>query len=362
MTSRMREKVGAIAMAVVTTLVLGACAGDDTGASQGTMKLANPTTGPTETGPTETGPAITGPPGDPQPDWRGLYDPSVTDYLVDLDTGATTPLPESIVGTVDVTTNYAVSSDGSRLAYFGPGDDGEPQIFVANLDGTEIEQVTVELRGEARPAGWPAWSPDSSKIAYVGRGGPDRWGRGGYVYVLDLATGVSTQVTFDPREAAEAPSFSRDGSSIFYGAYREGADWTSNQILTVPAGGRASVPLLGGDGVSAQYPALSPDGSLLSYACGDAGQRSSGICLANADGSDAWVFAHIAYAADPEWSPDGTRIAFFAWLSGLQVIDVATSGATTVSAGGESPTWLDDHTLIVEADYCNYPRLSRCGF
>lgn len=43
MTSRMRKTVGAFAMAVVITLVLGACAGDDAGASQGATKLANPT-------------------------------------------------------------------------------------------------------------------------------------------------------------------------------------------------------------------------------------------------------------------------------------------------------------------------------
>jgi len=56
MTSRRHKhkKVGAFAVAVVITLVLGACAGDDAGASQGTTKLANPTTGPAETGPAET--------------------------------------------------------------------------------------------------------------------------------------------------------------------------------------------------------------------------------------------------------------------------------------------------------------------
>jgi hypothetical protein len=59
MTSRRRKKVRAFAVAVVITLVLGACAGDDAGASQGTTKLANPMTGPTETGPMETGPTET---------------------------------------------------------------------------------------------------------------------------------------------------------------------------------------------------------------------------------------------------------------------------------------------------------------
>ena len=77
MTSRRRKNVGAFAVAVVITLVMGACTGDDAGgASQGATKLANRTltpaatggagtgptgTGPTETGPTETGPTVTGP-------------------------------------------------------------------------------------------------------------------------------------------------------------------------------------------------------------------------------------------------------------------------------------------------------------
>jgi len=66
MTSRRRKKVGAFAVAVVITLVLGACVGDDGGASQGPTKLANPTqtpatTGGAGTGPVETGPAETGP-------------------------------------------------------------------------------------------------------------------------------------------------------------------------------------------------------------------------------------------------------------------------------------------------------------
>jgi len=65
MNSRRREKIGAIAVAVVITLVVGACAGDEAGASLGTTKLANRTTGPAETGPAETGPAETAPPSAP---------------------------------------------------------------------------------------------------------------------------------------------------------------------------------------------------------------------------------------------------------------------------------------------------------
>lgn len=62
MTRRRHRKVGPIAVAVLITLVMGACVGDEAGASRGMTKLANPTThastGGAGTGPAETGPTV----------------------------------------------------------------------------------------------------------------------------------------------------------------------------------------------------------------------------------------------------------------------------------------------------------------
>jgi Tol biopolymer transport system component len=317
-------------------------------------------TGPAETGPAETGPTVTGPtetgPSDQfgqgpsgQADQFGHLPVSVTDYLVDLETGARTPLPESIVGTKDVTKDYAVSPDGSRLAYLSPGGGGAG-IFVANLDGTGIEQVTAELREEARPSAAPAWSPDGSKIAYIGRSGDN-------VYLLDLATRVSTQVTDAPGEGAQSLTFSPDGSSIVYSVHREAGD----QVLAVPVAGGASVPLLGGDGVSARSPVFSPEGSLLAYSCTE---YPWDLCMANADGTDARVLVAGGHAPG-SWSPDGTRIAYWEEWSGVYVVDVATGEVTPVRTEGgvgARPIWLDGHTLIVEADNCSLPHRSLCPF
>lgn len=63
MTSRRRKKGGSLAVAVVITLVLGACTGDDAGAGRGTTELVNRTQTPAATGGTAgTGPAETAPP------------------------------------------------------------------------------------------------------------------------------------------------------------------------------------------------------------------------------------------------------------------------------------------------------------
>jgi Tol biopolymer transport system component len=325
----------------------------------GTDVTGTVVTGPVETGPIETGP-VAGPPetgGSGERQGPADLPVSVTDYLVDLETGASTPLPESIVGTADVTGAYAVSPDGSRLAYVGRGDNGGVGIFVANIDGTGIEHVTVELRGEARPLAapapaWgaaPAWSPDGSKIAYVGLLGGWR----GNVYLLDLATGVSTQLTDVQRgDSTSAPSFTPDGEFIVYSVYSD------PEVRIVPITGGNSVQLVGGDGTGASSPAPSPDGSLLSYACGVNGYD---LCLANADGTDARVL--VAGGGEPGgWSPDGTRIAYGTWPPySINVVDVATGEVTTV-AEGAFPTWLDGHTLIVEADSCSLPPHKRCPF
>src|SRR5215210_2469930 len=60
------------------------------------------------------------------------------------------------------------SSDGriafSRWTYDHDGDDEGSQIYVMNADGTGLRQVIADDDDDVAPA----WSPDSSKIAFVG--------------------------------------------------------------------------------------------------------------------------------------------------------------------------------------------------
>ncbi len=268
-----------------------------------------------------------------------------------------TPLPESIVGTEDLTAGYAVSPDGSEVAYYGRSEDGGVQVFVANLDGTHVRQITHN--GAATPiwSGSPGWSPDGTKIAYVGYPTGNVTRRG---FVIDLANGVTTQVTFDTEEV-ESIQFSPDGSSILYTASDLPNGDGRRAIRIVPAtGGEAStLEARNRTWQGWQVPAdaqLSPDGLLLSYICAP----GPDVCWANADGSGTRVLASADDAIlSARWSPDGTRIAYWVFHPvEVWVMDVATGVASYVTEGAH-PVWLDDHTLIVEQRSLPRPRRVR---
>jgi WD40 repeat protein len=250
------------------------------------------------------------------------------DYVLDLNTGATTPLPESIDGW-----RYAVSPDGSMLAYVGSGDDGSPQIFLANIDGTGVRQMT-----RMESANWPAWSPDGTVIAYEG------FGPGTAIFMLDVATGESTQIT----DGTSFAQFTLAGRSLH-------PDETS-VLRTVPVPGGKGTLLIGFRGALAAFMglvSLSPDGSLVTFV-GSLTKNGPGAVwgVANADGTERralpgcivqgpWQGAGI-------WSPDGSRIVCPGSTNGIVVVDIATGEASRV-AEGTGAIWLGRDTLLVDA-------------
>jgi Tol biopolymer transport system component len=304
-----------------------------------------------------------------QPATSGGTGPSVNvpdapgvDYLVDLGTGTASPLPLAIVRTLgrDETGpewrsigHYALSTDGSTLAYVGLGEEGTPQIFTAQIDGSRMRQVTHDPIGATSPA----WSPDGTSIAYV-RTGPPLSGR---LFVLDIATRTPTNLGVDGSD----PQFAPAGASILY----TGGTGVRPTLFTVPVtGGNGTVLIEPGPGLDdAGNGSLSPDGTLVTYLGSgsplapdgspltfhgeEVEHAGPGRFVSKLDGTGFGLLpGHVSNPAGT-WSPDGTRIVCSGddgvSGSGVIVVDVATGNFTHV-AEGRVAIWLDNHTLLVE--------------
>jgi Tol biopolymer transport system component len=268
------------------------------------------------------------------------------DYTLDLNTGVRSPLPDALIVSAasfgsNPETKYAVSSDGSRLAYVGLGDDDNAQIFVADMDGTGIRQVTRD----SREAMSPAWSPDGRAIAYAGYGGGDVRN----LFILDVATGETRQVTDGTHDVWDS-QFTPDGLSLLY----TGGTNQVPLLMTVPvAGGKSTLFLGPSEGLTdAGNGSLSPDGSLVTFLGGGSpkeGQRHCGPCrfVAKADGTDRRVIPGWYVNPAGAWSPDGSRIVESRDDRSIVVVDIATGDESRV-ARGRAAIWLDRQTLLID--------------
>jgi Tol biopolymer transport system component len=271
------------------------------------------------------------------------------DYVIDLNTGMMTPLPAAIIRSLGEDRphtggRFAASPDDSTLAYVAADDNGRFQVFVANLDGSGIRQVTYD----PVEATSPAWSPDGMRIAYEGYSSGGARG----LFVLDVATGEATKV-IGVQKPGSSPTFTPDGSSIVY-------DGGTNQqpgLRIVPVTGGPSTLLVepGGGILDSGNGSISPDGSLVTYLGGGFPESDEvehcGPCrfVANTDGTGRRIIG--GWMANPAgtWSPDSSRIVTGTGYPGgaIWVIDIAT-GERAEAARGRMAIWLNNHTLLVE--------------
>ena len=233
------------------------------------------------------------------------------------------------------------------------------QLFIANIDGSDVRQLTDDAIGASQPS----WSPDGSKVVYLGGWAKlCCWRNPADLMVLDLRTGMSTTLAQGRAEDFDAPSFSLDGSSVNFARW---PNYSRPDLWTIPAaeGGRPE-PFLDGRGAGE----FSPDGTKIvygwteSFMSGNCGKSYGVAWISDADGSDprrvapeAADEARSTWAAG--WSPDGTRIAYsenlgppdsctYGPTSGAYVMDVET-GDETLIAFGQPVDWVDDRTLLV---------------
>jgi Tol biopolymer transport system component len=254
------------------------------------------------------------------------------------------------------------SPSATRIA-FAPGGSGSTNtIMIADLalaNGVPIVTGTTDL--VLPHPGTPAWSPLGDLIAYAGGcdpGEPDgtcgEWGYLNHLRVVPAAGGEAHTLYEAPGCAdpwacliSGTPAWSPDGSQI---AFVEGrGEWWSVHALRVvdvaSAPTQVSQTLIApGQLASICDPDWSPDGSRIAFWGHEASTSPTTLFVLDL-ATGTWMNVGLeaaTHCADVSWSPDGTQ-----WVvdtgDAVRLVDVASGQVIPRSksklASGVSPDW-----------------------
>jgi Tol biopolymer transport system component len=156
----------------------------------------------------------------------------------------------------------------------------------------------------------PVWSPDGTKVAFVGTNPTNEADRTQNIYVMQPGKGeasnIALQLTFYTGNVygndIDSIVWSRDGTRV---AYSRTANYGAHAgVFVVASDGTTATPVtIAADGY---HPSWAPDGGKITYA-----SYAEQIYTTNADGSGTVPLAAAGgKGIEPAWSPDGSQIAF----------------------------------------------------
>ena len=196
-------------------------------------------------------------------------------------------------------TDPAISPDGSRVAYVSTRD-GNPEIYVMDADGTNLQRVTNDPQADGRPvftpdgAGLvfqsqrtvngkpflqiysvaldgsglkalttdslnqtPTVSPDGGTIAFA-----STRNKNADIWLMSRDGSNQRNFTKSPQQTESEPHFLRDGSLAYVVERRDQTNRTVRQVMKVNLATGASTPLTGTDYMVAAF-AVAPAGDLI---------------------------------------------------------------------------------------------------
>ena len=172
---------------------------------------------------------------------------------------------------------------------------GREEIWSMDLDGNDERRI---LGGEGADYRDPAVAPDDRRIAYtVVRGTRSQ------IMVADI-DGANPRSLADGLSGSQ-PAWSQDGHTLAV----VGEEGGRRRILLVPADGGPPRPLTPGGSETQTEPDWSPDGARIAYTTGEG--RGAEIAVATiATGETTRLTDNDVEDRSPTWSTTGARIAF----------------------------------------------------
>jgi len=234
----------------------------------------------------------------------------------------------------------ACSPSGNRIAFASDlAQPGQMDVFLVNLDGSGLAQLTTSKRYETMPA----WSPDEKSIVIAVAGLP--WS----IETLSLDQGPPKQFAVGSTDLMW-PSWSPDGEQLAFLAYAGTRDESIKsdlyRILITDNGGKVQATLDEPSSAGGRI-AWSPDGRWIAF--------SGPGCKLYRTTPDGITVEKLTEGTgchrNPSWSPDATYIVFDAsdpqypnWGRDILAVNVETRELYSVrddpaTIANSSPTW-----------------------
>jgi len=223
----------------------------------------------------------------------------------------------------------APSPDGKKTAFaMAPGSSYEICIYDNNTGGIT---TLADLTGDDL---YPAWSPDSRRIAWINLSGSNYYLK---IENADGSGGISSLLL--GTKPAWRPAWSPDGTRIAFEEY-DGTDW---EIEMVRADLSGSVWLVTDDSIDETYPVWSYDGSQIYVSAGDAPASYQLACLDGSSGFWPGNTYSPTFLTNEPWghnlwgiSPDGNLLVYWAtsWEAGQNEIYYLDIGPEAPVIGG----------------------------
>lgn len=189
----------------------------------------------------------------------------------------------------DFDPDFALSPDGTRLAFIGVTADGRRSLWVRDLDSV----VPREIAGTP-DARQPFWSPDGSFIGYVTRSGLTR-------ISPDGGSPLSIPASVSPSSNANA-AWTFHGRIVYEAPAAGGLDARAKALYVVSESGGTATQLVAQTPVrneqAQRYPVPLPDGRHFLYLSWTADPAERGIYLGALDGGERTLLVKSGFRAE----------------------------------------------------------------